>query len=143
VTLREFVGFATTCDVEPGHEDVRDGHVQVRGRRFRDHVESDDAHVAGVNEPVLDIDINAETGQGTVHGRFSLTPESGDGTWEGELQGGVDGGMVRASGLATGTGARRGQTLYVEFRQVPDHPVSAPCESPQAYFEMRGLIKDS
>lgn len=139
--LTMFSATATTCDVAPGSEQVTaQGMLQVRGRVFTDLVESSESCVAGTNRPTLDLDFDPKRGDGRVSGRFALSPTAAGGTWEGELTGRFEGGLVRATGLARGTGRLSGGVLHVEFRQIPIHPGTPPCADPKAFFEMTGTI---
>lgn len=141
MSLIPFVATATTCHVEPGTEaSVAGGMLQVRGRVFTDTVESAEPLIAGTNRPELDIDLDPARGEGSLRGRFVLTPTAAAGRWEGELAGKLANGLVRATGLARGAGELTGSVLHVEFRQVPAHPSTPPCAAPIAYFEMTGTI---
>jgi hypothetical protein len=135
-----FTAFATTREIAPGIETVRDdGVVHVKGRIFTDLVESTDPRLAGINRPELEIEFNPEKGEGRLAGRFELSVTAG-GAWRGELSGGFEGGMVRATGLATGSGALAGRVMQVSFRQVEKHPAQPPCAEPKAFFQMQGHI---
>jgi hypothetical protein len=114
--------------------------LQIRGRVFTDVVESSERLIAGTNRPELDIDLDPARGEGSLHGRFVLSPTACAGHWEGELAGELTNGMVRASGLARGGGGLTGSVLHVEFRQRAAHPSTPPCTTPIAYFEMTGTI---
>ena len=139
--LSSFVATATTCDIAPGSEEINgQGLVQIRGRTFTDLVESTEPAVAGTNRPTLDLDVDPSRGDGSVRGRFVLSPSLSGGAWEGELAGSIEGGSVRARGLARGTGRLSGAVLQVEFRQIPKHPGAPPCAEPKAFFEMSGTI---
>ncbi len=141
MALTTFNATAATCEVVPGTtETTADGLVHIRQQIFTDIVESQDPRIAGTNTPVLDIDLDQQSGTGALRGTFLLKPSAGDGEWEGELQGHFDQGLVRSSGIARGTGALGGSVLQVEFRQVVTYPGEPPCESPKASFEMNGMI---
>jgi hypothetical protein len=140
--LTPFSAFATTRDIAPGTETVSDGTVRIRERLFTDVVESDSPRIAGINEPLLDLDVDAQAGTGTVQGPFVLKPTDGAGTWEGRLTGKLVNGMVTAWGLARGTGAFEGSVLRVDFQQVAAHPSSPPVAEAKAFFEMSGHILD-
>ncbi len=141
MTLTAFVATATTCDVAPGSEEVTDqGVLRIRGRTFTDLVESSEPYVAGTNRPTLNVDLDPSRGDGQLRGSFALSPSGPGGVWEGELTGRFEGGLVRAVGLARGTGRLAGAVLHVEFRQVPSHPGTPPCAEPKAFFEMTGTI---
>ena len=141
MTLTAFVATATTCDVAPGSEEVTEqGVLRIRDRTFTDLVESSDPHVAGTNRPTLNLEFDPARGDGLLRGRFALSPSALGGAWEGELSGRFEGGLVRAAGLARGTGPLAGAVLHVEFRQVPTHPGIPPCAEPKAFFEMTGTI---
>ena len=139
--LTTFVATATTCDVAPGSEEkTPHGTFQIRGRTFTDLVDSSEPSVAGTNRPTLDIDFDPARGDGRLWGRFVLSPSQPGGTWEGELTGRFDDGMVRSTGLARGTGRLTGAVLYVEFRQTASLPGTPPCAEPKAFFHMTGTI---
>jgi hypothetical protein len=139
--MRTFSARATTCDVAPGSEEnAPNGWLTIRGRTFTDVVESSEPDVAGTNRPTLDIDLDPASGGGRLRGRFVLTPSKTGGTWEGELSGAFEGGLVRAAGLARGTGRLAGAVLHVDYRQVPDRTGAIPCADPKAFFEMNGTI---
>jgi hypothetical protein len=141
MTLTAFVATATTCDITPGSEEVTaQGVLRIRGRTFTDLVESTEPFVAGTNRPTLDLDLEPSRGEGELHGSFALSPSRARGTWEGELSGRFEGGLVRAVGLARGTGSLVGGVLHVQFRQLPSHPGTPPCAEPKAFFEMTGTI---
>jgi hypothetical protein len=141
MSLKTFTARATTCDVVPGSEEsASNGSLKIRGRTFTDVVESSEPDVAGTNRPTLDMDLHPVRGEGWLHGRFVLTPSKKGGTWEGELTGRFEGGLVRATGLARGTGRLSGAVLHIEYRQVPDRAGAAPCADPKAFFEMSGTI---
>ena len=141
MTLTAFVATATTCHVVPGSEEVtEDGKLRVRDRTFTDLVESSEPYIAGTNRPTLNLDFDPARGDGVVRGRFALSPSSPGGRWEGELSGRFESGLVRAVGLACGTGPLAGSVLHVEFRQIPAHPGTPPCPEPKAFFEMAGTI---
>jgi hypothetical protein len=139
--LTAFFATATTCDVAPGSEEVTpQGVVQIRGRQFTDVVESSEPYIAGTNRPTLNLDFNPSGGDGQLRGTFALSPKDPGGAWEGELTGRFESGLVRAVGLARGTGRLAGAVLHVEFRQVPQLPGKPPCADPKAFFEMTGTI---
>jgi hypothetical protein len=141
MALTAFVATATTCDVAPGSEQMTpQGVLQIRGRTFTDLVESSEPSVAGTNRPTLDVDLDPSRGDGQLSGRFALSPTQPGGTWEGELTGRFESGLVRAAGLARGTGRLAGAVLHVEFRQIVKHPGTPPCADPKAFFEMTGTI---
>jgi hypothetical protein len=141
MALTAFVATATTCDVAPGSEQLTaQGVLQIRGRTFTDLVESSEPSVAGTNRPTLDVDLNPSRGDGRLSGRFALSPTQSGGAWEGELTGRFESGLVRAVGLARGTGRLAGAVLHVEFRQIAEHPGTPPCAEPKAFFEMTGTI---
>lgn len=141
VPLTTFVATATTCDVAPGTEEMTGrGKLRIRDRTFTDLVESTEPSIAGTNRPTLDIDFEPASGTGELRGRFRLSPSGSDGAWEGELSGRFEGGMVRATGLARGTGRLTGAVLHVSYRQIPEHPRTPPCAEPKAFFEMTGTI---
>jgi hypothetical protein len=138
--LESFSAIATTREIAPGSEIVGDdGVVRIKDRIFTDLVESSDPRIAGVNRPHLEIDLNPKTGSGRLAGHFELNVSAG-GVWRGELSGGFEGGMVRATGLATGSGALVGHVIHVTFRQIEKHPGQPPCPEPKAFFEMQGHI---
>jgi hypothetical protein len=139
--LSSFVATATTCDIAPGSEQLTvQGLLQIRGRTFTDLVESSHPSVAGTNRPTLDLDVDPSRGDGQLRGRFVLSPSEAGGAWEGEITGRIEGGTVRAAGLARGTGRLSGAVLQVEFRQIANHPGAPPCAEPKAFFEMNGTI---
>ena len=141
MAITTFVARAATCDVVPGTTEASpDGLLHIKGRVFTDLVESQDSRVAGTNRPTLDIDLNPESGDGELRGSFALKPDAVGGTWEGALQGRFVRGFVQSSGIARGTGALEGSVMRVEFQQVAAYPGQLPCESPQAFFEMQGMI---
>jgi hypothetical protein len=141
MALTAFFATATTCDVAPGSEEMTpQGVVQIRGRQFTDLVESNEPFIAGTNRPTLNLDFNPSAGDGQVRGTFALSPKDPGGAWEGELTGHFESGLVRAVGLARGTGRLTGAVLHVEFRQVPQLPGEPPCADPKAFFEMTGTI---
>jgi len=143
MTLSTFTASATTCEVVPGDEQVgEEGQLRIRGRRFTDLVQSSEPLLAGVNRPVLDIELDPATGRGQLKGVFVLQPDGVSGRWDGELLGRIEKGLVTASGLARGTGDLESLILYSEFRQTADRPaISPPCRDPQAFFEMEGVIQ--
>ena len=139
--LSTFVATATTCDISPGTEEQTEhGTLKIRGRTFTDLVESTDPNVAGTNRPTLDANFDPARGDGELWGSFTLSPSTAGGTWEGELAGRFEGGMVRAAGLARGTGRLAGAVLHVEFRQAAELPGSPGCAEPKAFFYMTGTI---
>jgi hypothetical protein len=139
--LSTFLATATTCHVAPGSEELSaQGVLRIRGRVFTDVIESAEPRVAGTNKPTLDLDFDPSRGEGELRGTFTLSPTQPGGVWEGELAGSLEGGMVRAAGLARGAGRLTGAVLHVEFRQVPSHPAAPPCAEPKAFFEMTGTI---
>jgi hypothetical protein len=143
MALTPFFATATTCDVAPGSEEMTpQGVVQIRGRIFTDLVESTEPYIAGTNRPTLNLDFNPSGGDGQVRGTFALSPRDPGGVWEGELTGHFESGLVRAVGLARGTGRLTGAVLHVEFRQVAQLPgaPTPPCADPKAFFEMTGTI---
>ena len=141
MALTTFTATAATCDVVPGTpEDTGDGMLHIRRQVFTDIVESHDPRIAGTNRPILDLDLDQQSGDGELRGSFALKPNGVDGAWEGELQGRFVKGLVISSGIARGTGALAGAVLRVEFRQVAAYPGQPPCESPKAFFEMNGMI---
>lgn len=141
MALTAFVATATTCNVSPGSEELTpQGVVQIRGREFTDLVESTEPYVAGTNRPTLNVDFNPSNGDGQLRGTFALSPKDLGGAWEGELTGRFESGLVRAVGLARGTGRLAGAVLHVEFRQVPQLAGTPPCPDPKAFFEMTGTI---
>ncbi len=141
MALKMFMATAATCNVVPGaSETTGDGMLHIRRQVFTDMVESDDPRIAGTNTPILDIDLDPQNGDGTLRGSFTLKPHGADGTWEGELEGRFVQGMGRSSGIARGAGALAGAVLRVEFQQVAAYPGRPPCENPQAFFEMNGMI---
>ncbi len=141
MTLTMFTATAATCDVAPGTtEATDDGMLHIKRQVFTDLVESQDPRIAGTNRPTLDINLNPESGDGELRGSFTLQPTAVDGTWEGELQGQFIQGFVTSSGIARGTGALAGAVMRVEFQQVASYSGQLPCESPQAFFEMHGMI---
>ena len=139
----EFTAVGTTCEVDPGTEEMAGPTLQIRGRVFTDFVESDDQRLAGVNKVTLDLDLDPSTGQGTLEGSFVLSPNSVDGAWEGTLSGNLKEGLVTSTGHAMGTGGLDGGHLHVEFQQVAEHPDQPPCEDPQAFFQMWGHVEDN
>ena len=80
---------------------------------------------------------NRRRGRG---GTFALRSTSGDGVWEGELEGQLNGGVVTAFGAAKGKGAFDGAILRVDFRQVSERSGPYPCDAPKAFFDMEGFI---
>jgi hypothetical protein len=140
MSLQPFIAFATTRDIDPGAEEVgADGIVRCRDRVFTDVVESDDARVAGVNQPHLALDFDPRDASGRIWGSFELRPASG-GSWVGSLTGNIVGGVVAAKGLAHGTGPHEGWVMRVDFQQVDAHPRTPPCPEPKAFFSMAGHL---
>jgi hypothetical protein len=138
--LMSFSAFATTRDVDPGTESTSaDGIVQARNRVFTDIVESDDPRVAGINRPRLAIDVDPRDGSGSLSGDFELQLSAG-GSWRGVLSGTIVGGLVRAEGLAVGTGPYAACAMRVDFQQVAAHAGQPPCAEPKAFFEMKGQL---
>jgi len=142
MSLSTFVAAATTCAIDPGTERVEGGLVRVSQRTFTDVVQSDERMIAGTNRPVLDLEVDPAAGTGVLSGSFLLQPTAFSGAWEGEIEGRIDQGLVRARGIARGRDGLDGMMLYVEFRQAPDSPNAVPpCQDPKAFFEMEGLIR--
>ncbi|MFQ5967959.1 MAG: hypothetical protein ACE5MI_10160 [Acidimicrobiia bacterium] len=140
MSKKEFTAIATTCEIDPGSEEMDGATLRIRNRVFTDIVESDDPRLAGVNKPTLNLDLDPASGQGTLEGEFVLTPQAVEGTWEGSLTGSLEGGLVRARGQASGTGILQGFDLHVEYEQIKEHPGQPPCEDPQAFFQMWGHV---
>ncbi len=141
MALKSFVATAVTCEIIPGTQQVdAEGMVQVEGQLFLDQVESAEVAIAGTNRPLLNLKFSQQSGAGELQGHFTLTPKAVAGTWEGEIEGQMIGGMVRASGLARGTGALEGAVLHIQFQQVATYPGKLPCEEPKAFFAMSGEI---
>jgi hypothetical protein len=139
MSLEAFRAFATTREIAPGTEHAGpDGIIHIRDRGFTDIVESDDPRIAGSNQPLLALDVDPREGSGRLWGPFELT--ANDGTWRGELSGVIEGGTVRAWGVAVGTGNFAGRMLRVDFQQVDRHPAASPCPEPKAFFRMQGYI---
>jgi len=139
--IKAFTATATTCEVTPGTEQPGpNGLVQIRNQIFTDVVRSSDSRIAGVNKPVLNLELNPSNGTGSIHGSFVLRPERAGGTWEGHMTGEIRNGLVSARGLARGRGALEGFVMRVDFRQVEKLPGEAPCANPSAFFEMEGSI---
>jgi hypothetical protein len=140
VSFEEFRAFATTRELAPGTEQAGpDGIVHIRSRAFTDVVESDDARIAGWNRPLLALDFDPRAGSGRLWGGFEITADAG-GSWRGEMSGRIEGGVVRAWGVAVGMGPFAGRTLRVDFQQVERHPKTPPCPEPKAFFQMQGYI---
>jgi hypothetical protein len=110
-----------------------------RGMLFTDIVESDDPRVAGINRPRLAIDVDPRDGSGSLSGDFELQLSAG-GSWRGVLSGTIVGGLVRAEGLAVGTGPYAACAMRVDFQQVAAHAGQPPCAEPKAFFEMKGQL---
>ncbi len=141
MSLTAFVATATTSDVSPGTEEIDgSGRLQIRDRVFTDIVESNEERIAGINTPALDLDVDPENGTGALRGSFVMTPDAVAGTWEGEVSGVLEGGMVSAGGLARGTGDLAGAIMHIAFQQVAELPGEAPCAEPKAFFKIEGLI---
>ena len=132
---------ATTAVAKPGTETPSDdGTVSVAGQAFEDIIESDDPRLAGRNHLVVDLHMNPADGSGTLEGTFKLVPDGVDGEWLGRLSGKMVNGMITSTGLAVGTGSLDRGALRIDFRQLPEHPGSAPIENPLAFFEMTGCL---
>ena len=133
----EFHAIATTAAAVPGSETPNDdGTVSVAGQAFEDIVESDDVRLAGNNSLLINMRFNPADGSGSLEGTFVLKPNAHDGEWRGHMTGEMAGGVITSKGTAEGTGALAGAELEVEFRQVTEHPTTAPIENPIAIFEM-------
>jgi hypothetical protein len=103
---------AATCKITPGTQQQDDqGKLHIKGQVFSDIVESQDPRIAETNKPTLDLDLNPESGEGELSGGFTLRPKTVAGTWEGQMRGRFIKGLVRASGVARGTGALEGSVL--------------------------------
>ena len=136
-----FVGHAVTEAVSPGTEwSNEDGSLSIRDRVFTDILISTEPTIAGTNIPVLNIDLDPATGTGTLSGRFELRPAAFQGSWNGELSGKIENGLVIASGLAVGCIALDDKTLRIDFRQIEKLPFESPCDDPKAFFEINGMI---
>lgn len=140
--LVQVPAFATTGEVRPGRQSQHEGRLQIREQGFVDWVESDDERLSGLNRLSLDLDMDPATGNGSVRGSFVFTASSGDGTWEGELVGRIEAGLVHSVGFARGTGAFAGSAVSLAWQQVGGHPSNPPCESPSAFFEMQATMLD-
>jgi len=140
MTLTRLDAVATTCRIDPGQETQDSSGLHVRGRVFTDRVESADARLDGTNRVTLDLDIKPADGTGTLAGTFELDLTNRAGTWKGQVAGHFEGGMVVAEAIARGAGALDDAVLYVEYRQIGQHPGRPPCAEPLAFFSMRGLM---
>lgn len=139
--LTTFTAFAASCSVIPGAtQSTDDGRLLIRAQRFTDEVDSQDPRVAGTNTPVLDLDLDAESGAGELHGTFHLQPRTIAGAWEGALGGSVADGRVTSWGIARGTGTLDGLVMRIDFEQLAEYPGEPPCASPLAFFQVRGVI---
>src|SRR5262245_7748784 len=105
MALTALEAIATTFQIAPGEEMHDEAGVHVRRRVFTDRVVSSEARMDGTDVVTLDLDFNPADGTGRLSGTLELTTSDGAGAWRGELSGHFEGGMVRATGLARGTGA--------------------------------------
>lgn len=141
MSLTPFQAQATTCHVKPGTEtDDDSGVIHITDQHFADIVESSEPRMTGNNSLLLDLDVEPATGKGSLRGTFSFHSKTGDGIWEGELEGLISGGTVTAFGAAKGKGAFVGAILRVDFFQVSERDGPHPCDSPKAFFDMEGFI---
>lgn len=140
MSISSVTAHATTFRIEPGSETAEDGCVHIRGRVFTDRVESASSDLDGTNRVVVNLDIAAD-GSGRLTGEFELSLSDDRGSWQGELDGHLENGMVVSRGLAHGTGALQNGIVYIEFRQIPEHPGTPPVEQPLAFFQMKAVAR--
>lgn len=137
--LSRIKAIATTVSIEPGTEKSDAQGTHIRKRVFTDRVQSSDAAFDGTNRVVLDLDIDSK-GAGGLRGKFELTLTNGSGSWNGEVEGHFEHGMVVAEGMARGSGTHEGAVLHIDYRQIAEHPGTPPVDKPLAVFDMKGIM---
>ena len=141
--LSECRARAVTREMRPGEDRSEGGRARYRGHEFQDVVLSSDDRIRGENRLTLDLDLDPATGSGGVAGSFTLTLEAGNGAWSGRISGTIAANMVRAVGMARGTGHLDGASLWLSFEQVPGGDGGDVCPNPIAFYDLQGWILEA
>jgi len=87
---------------------------------------TDNEHPTGTNRGVVDIDLNRETGAGTIRGTLEVRDKA-MGDFDGRFDGEYERGLWRGRGWATGVGGHAGKLLKMDIEGLdpstcPEHP---------------------
>jgi hypothetical protein len=87
---------------------------------------SDTPEFNGINTTIANAEINFNTGGMVIRGTLSFRPEGIDGTWEGSWVFIGTKGKGFAQGVAHGTGALAGKSIFMKvYDAAPDDPLYA------------------
>jgi hypothetical protein len=120
-----FTAVEYDCFTGMGTEPRMQGNVMHMRDVFHVNVDiSDTPEFNGINTTVADAEINFNTGGMVIRGTLSFQPEGMDGTWEGSWVFIGTKGKGFAQGVAHGTGALAGKSLFMKVYDIaPDDPL--------------------
>lgn len=101
--------------------------LQIRGQinRSRTYMPIFD-ETFGTNVSIVNVRLDVTTGDGTVWGTFTSTPDEIDGTLEGSFSGRLIGGLYFGRGVGHGTGELAGMQLKTVTEEIPYDPELMP-----------------
>jgi hypothetical protein len=105
-TKTSYTATVTLSISGPGVTWVTEGGITlIKGQEYMGLFTSTDPSLTGIMVKVCDIMINENTGTGTIHGTFILTPNGGAGTLEGTFRGRItDNTHLAGTVVGQGTG---------------------------------------
>jgi len=120
-----FTAVEYDCFTGMGSEPWLEGNVMHMRDVFHMNVDvSDTQEFNGINTTFADAEINFNTGGMVIRGTLNFQPEGMDGTWEGSWVFIGTKGKGFAQGVAHGTGALAGKSIFMKvYDAAPDDPL--------------------
>ena len=101
--------------------------MHIRNFIHTNRLVSADDELNGINTTIADGQINLLNGDGLIKGRFSLKPDTINGTWEGTWLSISTKGLNRAWAVGQGKGELSGKTLFLDIIGDPTNLNSSLC----------------
>ena len=140
-TRTEFEGFINFCGgTDPTKINVTPGDIlHFKGGTNQNVWVTGNPLIDGVEQNVVDANINLKSGSGSAHLAVSLKPDAVEGTWEIRQTVTISGGSPAGSrGVGHGTGDLQG--MSIQFTTEPAVPIANVCNPELPGAPLHGVV---